>query len=492
MRIDCRIVALTVLLALNAAPAAEVLSTAQGGAIQLRYRLPNDVVLSLSRDYYRSRHEALRRYHATPLTGFALSSKGIAGVGFYYSHQRASHQRQHSFALRKGNATVALASGSGRSFLKTNHSVYPSLNPYFVHGGSLSDFNYKSLGINYQCATCAMPFGARLIGVQLRSAGVSTRRGLYLGLTGKHLGAGFLRAQRGRDRVGSGFDLSLRDASWRLFVNRISSTTGARLERLGISFSRRASTFSLSYENLENPLYRESDAQRISLRYQLALGETNKPGHPVVIPDEGAEQPFPEDAPDDTGDLPPQWPSAGVLIGGGAAVVGAVLLLSSGDKGSDNAIRLSAEDDAGLAALTLYNPPSVAMNLEYGGWVYRNADNTYAHTEAVIGDNDSVDIPESLLPPGTTRVASYHTHAAYDPLYDNQNFSNTDKGSALMFQVNSYLGTPRSCDSVNRVTSADRHEFDSGCAKKFLWETAEITGMFEVTGEVTVLGAIPN
>jgi len=39
-------------------------------------------------------------------------------------------------------------------------------------------------------------------------------------------------------------------------------------------------------------------------------------------------------------------------------------------------------------------------------------------------------------------MASYHTHAAYDPRYDSENFSQVDIAVDNAWRVDGYLGTP--------------------------------------------------
>lgn len=102
----------------------------------------------------------------------------------------------------------------------------------------------------------------------------------------------------------------------------------------------------------------------------------------------------------------------------------------------------------------LINPTSIQENREYGGMIYRHSDGTFGYTEPRAGDMDSVDPGgPSSVPEGTVAVAYYHTHGAYDPQYDNENFSNEydpvdkewvgDIPYADYHQIDGYVATPK-------------------------------------------------
>ena len=46
------------------------------------------------------------------------------------------------------------------------------------------------------------------------------------------------------------------------------------------------------------------------------------------------------------------------------------------------------------------------------------------------------------MPDGSVTTASYHTHAAFDTAYDNENFSLTDLALDVAWEFDGYLGTP--------------------------------------------------
>ena len=119
-------------------------------------------------------------------------------------------------------------------------------------------------------------------------------------------------------------------------------------------------------------------------------------------------------------------------------------LLSSGSSSSDSAIRIEDQHAAAKSVLNDINPVSVEQNLEYGGYVYRFSDGSYSTTQPVSGTPVSLTLlnPVFVIPAGTDATAVYHTHAAFDPNYDNENFSPTDLASDREFNLDGYLGTP--------------------------------------------------
>ncbi len=125
-----------------------------------------------------------------------------------------------------------------------------------------------------------------------------------------------------------------------------------------------------------------------------------------------------------------------------AGAVGVALVATSGSDDADNQFRFSTQHEAAWNVLNGVNPTSVAQNLEYGGWVYRNPDNTFSATEPIKGTVDRVNIGSPTSVPSGYATATYHTHGAYDPKYDSENFSYLDITMNNNWGVDGYLGTP--------------------------------------------------
>jgi hypothetical protein len=103
-------------------------------------------------------------------------------------------------------------------------------------------------------------------------------------------------------------------------------------------------------------------------------------------------------------------------------------------------------DDAGIAAASEFDGPSIATNREYAGVVYQNWDGTYSYTEPNIG-TDRQSYPGEA-PWLHDEVAIYHTHGAAEPNKDAENFSTPgpdgigDTGLSDELNEPNYLGTP--------------------------------------------------
>ncbi len=104
----------------------------------------------------------------------------------------------------------------------------------------------------------------------------------------------------------------------------------------------------------------------------------------------------------------------------------------------------SSVREAGYAAISQYNGLSIQTNREYAGVIYANWLGGYSYTSPNVGTNDASD--NGYAPIFHTEVGLYHTHAAYDPNYDNEDFSPTDLDTADNANdgngVPSFLGTP--------------------------------------------------
>jgi RHS repeat-associated protein len=101
------------------------------------------------------------------------------------------------------------------------------------------------------------------------------------------------------------------------------------------------------------------------------------------------------------------------------------------------------QHDAARAASRQYNMSSMMDNLEYGGMIYRNADNSYSYMPATVGNAAEVEF-STTCPANTTPTAYYHTHAGYDRGYNSEQFSSEDLDIAERLGVDAYVATPNS------------------------------------------------
>ncbi len=105
-------------------------------------------------------------------------------------------------------------------------------------------------------------------------------------------------------------------------------------------------------------------------------------------------------------------------------------------------------DQAARWWLRIMNPQSIAINREIGVPICeRQYDGAIIFGPYEIGTEASVRIND--CPEGTKRVGSAHTHGAYSPLYDNENFSDRDRINANNRSLAdggstpNYVATPR-------------------------------------------------
>lgn len=103
--------------------------------------------------------------------------------------------------------------------------------------------------------------------------------------------------------------------------------------------------------------------------------------------------------------------------------------------------KFATAEEAAIDAMKNANPTSVSENLEYGGWVHKNDDGTYSYDPPVRGTEAGL---SNMPDKGSNDVVWYHTHAAYDPNYDNENFSGVtgDKGYSKANNAVGYVATP--------------------------------------------------
>lgn len=97
-----------------------------------------------------------------------------------------------------------------------------------------------------------------------------------------------------------------------------------------------------------------------------------------------------------------------------------------------------SESAAGYDAINYINNASIFLNREFAGTIYRNAQGGYSYTNPLMGGAAGAN-PGSI---SANTTAIYHTHAGFDPRYDNENFSGTDTRFSTSRGLGSYLGTP--------------------------------------------------
>lgn len=407
--------------------AAVSLDSTATGEVEKTFSFDNGAGLTGTSTHYRfnSRHGDFYPQNGTAVSRFLLHRSYGPGA-LHYGGTLAGDEQHYYGGLSLGRATLAYFQGQGKSFSKVSNPLYRDLNQYFFHGGSRDTFRLQGVA-----AHLALPRGlsTQLAFSSVSAPGVENRNGYYAGLAGRSFEAGVFHLQRGEEKVGDGLNLGVSSGALDLRYQEIRSDYRAHVRRVALQWDAGRSTgLSLEVEQARNDLFTRGEEQRIMLRFRRSLGPT--PAFSAAEEQSGG----------DTADKPGFGRAVGIGVGLGVAAVA----LSSGDGGNDGAPRFAVRNNAALSVLNQINPVSVRMNIEHGGWVYRNADNTFGHTRPVPGTVNTVDIgePSTSVPAGTTASASYHTHGGPDPRFDNENFSPQDLLSDRLAGVDGYLGTP--------------------------------------------------
>jgi hypothetical protein len=373
---------------------------------------------------FNSRHGDFHAHNGTPVSRYLLHQSIGTGT-LHYGGTLAGDEQHYYGGVSLGPATLAYFQGEGESFSKADNPLYADLNQYFFHGGSRADFEFQGIGANLD-----LPGGisTQFAFTSVRAANVRDRDGYYAGVAGRFLELGVFELDNGGDRTGKGLNLGFNAGRLDLDLQDIRSEFGARVRRVALNWDgRRSIEVSLELEQMRNDLYSRDDEQRVMLRIRKRFGRT-----PVFSAAEDSE---------DAGDN--GRPGFGKAVAIGVGVGAAAAALGSGS-GSNGAPRFAERNEAARSVLNRINPVSVQQNIEHGGWIYRNADNSFSYTQPVAGTVDSVNIgnPQTTVPNGTAASASYHTHGGPDPRYDNENFSPQDLLSDRLAGVDGYLGTP--------------------------------------------------
>lgn len=378
---------------------------------------------TVTQQLYSSRHGAFYPYNGTPVSQFSVQRE-YGGGALHYGGLTAEDERHYYGGVSMGPATLAVFQAEAESFSKAPNALYPDLNQYFFHGGSRADFELQGVAGN---VALGGGFDTRFAVANVSASGVQDRNGYYLGVASRRMEAGVFQIERGTEKVGQGLDLSFNAGQLAIGYQQIQSDYDAGVRRLAFEWSApRQRSFSVELEQARNDLFTRDDEQRIMFRFRKRFG-----GGPAFSAAE-----------DNGGSEEEQGFNKALGIGLGVGV--AAVALSSGDSDKDGARRFSVRHNAAREVLNDINPVSVRQNREHGGWVYRNADNTFGYTDPVAGTVASVNLgnPVSSVPNGTRASASYHTHGGPDPRYDNENFSPQDLLGDRIVGVDGYLGTP--------------------------------------------------
>jgi hypothetical protein len=366
----------------------------------------------------------------------------VTGAGtFHFASSATDKEQVAGGGLTMGPLTGYSVVGSGEKYSHTS-SQYAGLDPYKFHGGSDTGYRFHGAGLNLDTtAGTSVLFGFTSVSADR----LETRRASYVEFASHRFFGRYTHIERGGDSIGHGFDAGIWLGKFNLGYQELNTSQEVSTRRLRLQWNPgNRSRFWVDYSRHRNALHRDHEDDMIMVTFQRSLG---RGGILPLYADEEETSSGGADAQDPAGGEGEEVPETGgfrrgYLLAGGAAA--AALVASSGSGSQDEAPRVNGQHEAARAALNLINPLSVQQNLEYGAYIYRNPDGTFASTDAEVGTASSVSLPPLIfaVPSGSTGTASWHTHAGPDPRFDNENFSETDLQADRDQRIDGYLGTP--------------------------------------------------
>lgn len=402
-------------------------------------RHENDISASLTTSSYSDFNGRTTAQSAVSITqNFSESS------AFTLEYAHAGEQRNAVLGFTHNNISVSYMTGSGEDYADLR-GEYVGIDPYLFHGGYKQDFRTEGYALDYAVRGVGhLQFGQATV----RANGLQDRRARYFEWSNARMFARATEFARGAERIGSGLDVGFAiDQNKLLAVQAMQLDNDRSMQRLRFQLNGRDSRqYWIDLSAHQNALYRANDDYRIMFNFKTLLGSKHLASYQndEVSDSETAE----EDAIEDESGTPASKKTKGkgwkraVFIGGGIAAAAA--LSSSGSSAQDANIRFRNQTEAAFDVLNRINPVSISENREYGGWVFRNPDGSFASTAPVRGEAASVTLPARsvIIPLGSMATASYHTHAAFDPRFDNENFSPQDLASDRAAMVDGFLATP--------------------------------------------------
>lgn len=337
-------------------------------------------------------------------------------------------QDMSQFGVSFSDISVYGFTGRGDTNSTIFHS-YDDVDRFHFHGGLRQNYDYSGFRFDYRLSRFNK---FTLTQATINAAGLNQRSAYELGWQGKHIQLSMMQVDEAKAYAGRVYSIGMTLGRHHVSLNRLSADN--RAAYTGMSFlsrTRSGKDWGIHLERRTNPLYQDANEDRITFTLGFRLNS---------VPRFHADE---TDA-DDEAQTQQKKKTNAMLVGAG--VVGAAVALSSGGgSGSDNRARFGSQQQAARQVLNDVNPTSIAQNREWGGYIYRNADGSFSATNAVQGTAISVLLPSpsNAAPSGAVSTASYHTHAAFDPRYDNENFSPQDILSDTLFGIDGYLATPK-------------------------------------------------
>lgn len=345
-------------------------------------------------------------------------SQDLDGQTLHFAGEVSSEKNLLNVGVTIGKTTIAVGQGSGSENAWLSNNDFSSSN-YFKQGFTPASYSYQGVNIQQQLTDS---LGINTSSINVKLDGRVDPSVYTLGLNYKNFAANTLSTQRNGVTIGKGLSLAYQHDNINAAFDQYKDYGGFKLNTLQLSFDqdKKGATYGLELASGHSPFNGLSD-NRMLLTYKKRWGQDS---YSLSAAAKAKNR----------GNVP----TTAILLGVGvAAAVGASggSSSSNGDGGSGG---FATQHEAAKNVLNSINPTSVRENLEYGGWIARQGDNTYASTVPVRGTVASVNL--GPLPAGAT--ASYHTHAGPDPKYDNEHFSPQDLQNDRDTNTDGYLGTP--------------------------------------------------
>ena len=368
------------------------------------------------------------------ITAFNFT-QNVAGNGVHLSFSQGKTEQHAVLGYSLGRFTFSAIRGKAQSFIRDAGS-FQGIDRFSFHGGNDIGFDYfgaaldTKLNSNLHAQFGFAQLDSKFLGLQSRGVQYFelSSNAQYKGLSGLYGRISFF--ERGDESIGQGLETGFAYKNAHYTFQALSVNGNKKLFRLRSQYALSDATsllFDISQAN--DPSHFDESRYTSMLSIQHFIGKKSKIRFNLK-----------EEA--QTEVKKKSRISRPVLIGAGVVAVAAIA--SSGSSSSDSSTRSQAETDAAFAVLNRVNPQSIRENREFGGWIYRNQDNTFGSSTPVRGGAASVTLPSPAVstPIGSTVTASYHTHAAFDPRFDNENFSPQDIAADNSVGIGGYLGTP--------------------------------------------------
>ncbi len=345
----------------------------------------------------------------------------------HFGRAEASDQQFNQFGVTLGRTTVLGFSGDGDTTSTIAHN-YNHVDPFHFHGGLRQNYRYDGAHIAYRLnANNQFGFTQTVI----RAPDLFDREVIGFDWQGRKASMSLMQVSVGDEDAGVAASGAMQFGSVNVAADYLKAENNASFASLTFqTYLQDGKRLGLRAEQRRNPLFADANENRVT--FSLAFDIQS-------VPRFNAEETEPTEE-----EAVQKGKGNGLLIGAG--VVGAGVALSSGGGGgADSQARFNSQQESAFDVLNRINPTSIRQNREWGGYVYRNADGSYSSTSPIQGELASVTLPapQSVAPSGGQTTASYHTHAGFDPRFDNENFSPQDILSDIVFGLDGYLATPK-------------------------------------------------